>query len=1591
MKIKRSQIAIGLVILILCVLSALILSGGYDEASVGGIAFGDGWSDENGAVLSLPVSVEQTEGGRIVLEKTLPDPLPFNAILYIRTNSLPVEVSIDGIEAEVAGKFGLPGSEYANLAQIVRLSQGDAGAEIKITARPLSSCASNRVYYMLLGSQSDVTVQLLKNDMPLIITGVLIVVAFAIVLFFLFTGWKNSLRSSLGTGICLLVFLALSATWLFSSGRFSTVLFTKSLLNFTLSHFFLMLLPACIIWMIFFSVNKRARPMIAVLGSLSAASGVLLPSLFFTGQIDLASALRAASVLLVVLLTPGAVVLIRQMRQDPPSRLALYLICAMGVVGLSLFVTVVKFYVLPGPNYNLPFCIGMLAFTLLVISGAFSTVISMFKRSREFETLQFSEEEYRIAASHSEKMIIRYELQTRMIRLDPSAAEHFGTPEIIENLPESLLDSGHIHPNSKDDFLALFSEASSGESSGSGVIQIRNKNGEFGWYRLDFTNMFNTDGTHRQAVVSLYDITDLREKELTYERWHQTYRSLPSDKMSFYECNLSADTLDREEGDMFDPLTQSARRNLSSAAEYIARRSIHTEDVHRFLEFCSRRRLLESFDRRMLPEQTEFRRIDKSGQPLWTAISAQMVLDPFTGDVKCYLMLNDIDDQKRSEIEVSARSNNDTLTGLLNRTAFISCIEQLFAANEPMTHHALIMIDLDNFKLINDTFGHQAGDQFLIDIASDLKLMLRADDLVCRLGGDEFIICLKNIVLDTVVLERRAQHICQILKHSFDMDITVTGSIGVAIYPGDGLTFEELYHKADIALYRAKHLGKNRYVFYSADFEDNWLPGGANFETLAEPATESSLPMQAFNMAARRTLLVVDDVEINRVILSEFFKDDYDIIEAFDGQRALDILTESGSAISAVLLDIMMPGMNGIQVLEIMAEDSFLSNIPVIVTSAEDEIEFSLKAIELGAVDYVSKPIDSRLINVRVRNAITRREIEDLRSQNRILSFQQEEEAKHRDHFRYLAEYHQLTGIYNTSVFEQRVNEFFALDPQREYAIVQFDINRFRVINDMFGHDQGDNLLKYVADCLKLRVGAEGVYCHMNTDNFGVCVGAGEGNVERFFGLLESDFKSYNLVFEIMASYGVYITDGASTISVGAMLDRAAIAKRTIKGNYITRMAYYDETMRRTMLAEQDIVSQMGIALAQGQFVLYLQPKCRLDSGDIVGAEVLVRWNHPEKGIRLPGEFIPVFEKSGFIMQLDAYVWEETCHLIRRWLDNTLQPCPISVSANISRISLYNPNLCRILVDLVAKYDIPRGMLELEITESAYSDNPQLLAEVIHELQENGFTVQMDDFGSGYSSLNMLKDIPVDILKLDMNFLAQNDQSGRAGNILTSVVRMARWLNLPVIAEGVETDAQAQFLRSIGCANAQGYHFYRPMPVSDFEKLMRENRVRPAGSTNIRLGSFNTDRFWSIDDDVSMAFNSIVGAAGVFELVGETIEPVRGNDQLFELVNSSIESFYEHGTNASRWIHPDDLGIVVAAFSGIYGTDNVAECDYRRVTDGDSNGWMHMRARFLSGDESRSLYYVSLTDTLELVRTNRLLEAECEGLKEQLREFTRML
>ncbi len=602
-------------------------------------------------------------------------------------------------------------------------------------------------------------------------------------------------------------------------------------------------------------------------------------------------------------------------------------------------------------------------------------------------------------------------------------------------------------------------------------------------------------------------------------------------------------------------------------------------------------------------------------------------------------------------------------------------------------------------------------------------------------------------------------------------------------------------------------------------------------------------------------VLVVEDQQINRQILRNILSLEYNVAEAENGAVALKVLEEKPD-VAAILLDIMMPVIDGYTFLERLRGTPHAA-LPVIAITGEKDENAEQKALDLGAWDFVSKPYRPMTLLTRLKNVI-------VRSQLYLIN-----------QMKYVYEHDPVTDLYNRTSFFEETRRLLERETEIKFALVRFDIDHFQTYNSFWGEEEGDRLLRYLADRLRAvsRKCQPCVYARINADAFCICLPFDAEAIERFVKRAVAELDQYNREYRLVPSFGIYVIEDRHE-KIQKMYELATTAAQGCKGSSVKYLSYYRPEMSEKLLQDQWVINEMEKALAQQQFEVYLQPKYNLMTEQPYGAEALIRWRHPERGMLSPGLFIPVFEQNGFIGKIDYYMWDKTSALLRRWMDEGREPGPISV--NVSRVNLYNQNLVEILCSLVKKHNIPARLLQLELTESAYMDNPAVMNDTVHRLQQAGFCILMDDFGSGYSSLNTLKDIPVDVLKIDMKFLAGDSDSVRSRCILTSMVHMAGWLSMPVITEGVETAQQAGFLRSIGCSYAQGYYYARPMPVAEYEKLLDAAPQVPARLRTEHLPEI-ADALWSNRADNEMLFQDMDTPAAIFEYDQGHIRAVRRN------------------------------------------------------------------------------------------------------------------
>ena len=521
-----------------------------------------------------------------------------------------------------------------------------------------------------------------------------------------------------------------------------------------------------------------------------------------------------------------------------------------------------------------------------------------------------------------------------------------------------------------------------------------------------------------------------------------------------------------------------------------------------------------------------------------------------------------------------------------------------------------------------------------------------------------------------------------------------------------------------------------------------------------------------------------------------------------DGMQTLEQIRLHKDTLSLVLLDLMMPGINGIDVLKQAKADPEIKQIPIIVITSDQDAE--IESLSLGAIDFIPKPYpQAGVIMARILRTI------ELSEDRQIIN------STERD---------TLTGLYNREYFYRYAEQFDQHHKDLEMDAIVIDINHFHMINERFGTAYGDEVLRTIAQALRetaLSIG--GIVCRREADTFMLYCPHG-ADYDMILDTASKSLSGQNADDNRIWLRMVIYAEVDKALDIERRFDRAKMAADTVQGSFTKRMGIYDNALHEHELYSEQLIEDFQTAIKERQFKVHYQPKfdIRPEIPVLASAEALVRWQHPELGMISPGVFIPLFEDNGLIQSLDIFVWRETAAQIAEW--KRLFGFSVPVSVNVSRIDMYDPHLVDVLLTILHENDLSPHELLLEITESAYTQDSGQIIDTVNQLRELGFRVEMDDFGTGYSSLNMISALPIDALKLDMQFIRNAFNERHDTRMIEVIIDIADYLSVPVIAEGVETEEQLIALKEMGCDYVQGYYFSRPVPAGEYAGFITERR-----------------------------------------------------------------------------------------------------------------------------------------------------------------------
>lgn len=823
----------------------------------------------------------------------------------------------------------------------------------------------------------------------------------------------------------------------------------------------------------------------------------------------------------------------------------------------------------------------------------------------------------------------------------------------------------------------------------------------------------------------------------------------------------------------------------------------------------------------------------------WFEITATTIKDNNDTPLLVIGQSINIDAEKRTLEQIKASREMDSLTKLYNRKTAEDKINALIKQETESKIHALLLLDIDNFKEINTTFGYVFGDALLVELATRLSKHFKSENTVLsRVGGDSFLVYLTDVPSASYAIDcgKELQTILQETFKKQNESSYISGSVGLSLYPSDGSNAGILLSKASSAMTYSKEHGSNLCNLYNSAFmtyvDFNDVSDEIRTHNSYQPVDQSIIDS---NLIANAVEILFDarDIESSINMILGIIGSYYDLYyitvvekseEDYSGKFTYHWHMESPSQMATELiippatlqtLDKYNAENNNIYYCSTLSELRKLS--PILAESLRSygingflECGINNNGQSLGYIAFTYKDkertwTDSEVDSISLITKILGGYIFNIRAQAKAQKLQRTDP---------------LTNANNLTAFTEDATRLLFANPDINYVLFYSDINKFKLLNDTYGYSEGDRILMEFARSMEAITDHDECFGRVNSDKF---IGLfNYNNPKHFLGKIRLLHEMMNQIPKTETdNYRVSIIIGLCPITdnrnLSVVMDRANIARKSITNRHKSRYAFFNESMKSDLVKQREIEDLMELSLLNSEFVIYMQPKVYLDNKEVCGAEALVRWQHPTKGLIPPNEFIPIFEENQFIIKLDYYVFEETCKHIRRMLDAKQKVYPVSV--NMSRLHLNNNDILSKLKEIVNKYKIPTHYLELELTESALQENSGYMFTILFQLHKMGFIISMDDFGSGLSSLNLLRTLPFDELKLDKDFFQEGTSTERERIVITNIVRMAQDLNMTIVSEGVETQEQADFLASINCDIAQGYLFAKPMPMEVYEQM----------------------------------------------------------------------------------------------------------------------------------------------------------------------------
>lgn len=860
---------------------------------------------------------------------------------------------------------------------------------------------------------------------------------------------------------------------------------------------------------------------------------------------------------------------------------------------------------------------------------------------------------------------------------------------------------------------------------------------------------------------------------------------------------------------------------------------IHPEDLKRITK------TLKNAKDKLISGTTEVRLCMNDKKYCWYRMVYSSMLDLEGNITKIIGRLTNINEEKTSQEKLEEDLLLDPMTGLYNKSALKVKAEEFFHDKRNTNKcHAVMVIDIDNFKRVNDRLGHMVGDVVIENIANTIRKVIRDDDIAGRAGGDEFVIILRDVSAN--MAESKAESIIGTISEIYigeNQDFKISASIGVSMYNADGDNYDDLFIKADAAMYYAKKNGKDGVAMYCREIGEM-----GDTESFGRVATEIDLGERdvdfdaSFIQYAFTLLLNSRSIDSTLNILLEKVGEKYDFskVALLENSTHESIVYETNKWVKGA--GIVTRGLKVSKKNKWKCVAEFVPNALNVVEDCQDAKKLCAEDLESFAEQGLRSISACQIIRTGFKD-------------NMAFFFYDKEHNRHLSEFdketlyqfcltmsyfisirsssfdgkaelEKLYMFDRLTGVNNIESFMIKGTDLIKkAGPDNYCALVYGDIIGFSHVNESMGYEAGDDLLINFASIISSEPRVECV-CRVHSDLFACIIMA--PNKDEFMKAIDRigarfyEYQNHSYpTAGCRINIGVYHIDSPER-DMASAFDFANLARKNAKFLTDRHIAFFTEDMRVERNTEQNITSGLNHALEVGDIMPYIQPKVDMRTGEVVGAETLVRWNDGKGGINLPDTFIPALEKRGSIVELDFYAFEETLKLLRKWKDEGKKL--IRISVNFSRRHNALPNFIERIVALTEKYDIKPGEIEIEVTESCLAADSRIMYKNLEKLKGMGYVISMDDFGTGYSSLDILLTSPVDVVKIDKSFLKKLDEGELSKEYIIKICELIRLTGREIVFEGVENQGQVDFLLEQGCNFGQGFFFSHAMPAEEFEK-----------------------------------------------------------------------------------------------------------------------------------------------------------------------------